>query len=96
MPRAGVRGELRAYFLAAEFVKVCRLLAGDETSGARLYYKQVMSENTVLNCVVTEMYSCYPGSQGGGIALLYRPCSKERFWISESLLMLKDAETKTS
>ena len=23
MPRAGVRGELRAYFLAAEFVKVC-------------------------------------------------------------------------
>ena len=27
MPSAGVRGELRAYFLAAEFVKVCRPLA---------------------------------------------------------------------
>ena len=40
MPRAGVRGVLRAYFLAAEFVKVCRLLAGDETPRARLYYKQ--------------------------------------------------------
>ena len=40
MPRAGVRGELRAYFLAAEFVKVCRLLAGDKTPRARLYYKQ--------------------------------------------------------
>ena len=33
-------GELRAYFLAAEFVKVCRLLAGDKTPRARLYYKQ--------------------------------------------------------
>ena len=40
MPRAGVRGELRAYFLAAEFVKVCRLLVGDKTPRARLYYKQ--------------------------------------------------------
>ena len=40
MPRGGVRGELRAYFLAAEFVKVCRLLAGDKTPRARLYYKQ--------------------------------------------------------
>ena len=40
MLRAVVRGELRAYFLAAEFVKECRLLAGVKTPRARLYYSK--------------------------------------------------------
>ena len=55
MPRAGVRGELRAYFLAAKFVKVCRLLVGDKTPRARLYYKQF--------CKLVEVCgSCYESS----------------------------------
>ena len=59
MPRAGVRGELRAYFLAAEFVKVCRLLAGDKTPRARLCY----DKQGEFFCTLVEVCSsCYESS----------------------------------